>query len=337
MGRWVLLLGLLMGVRLAAADKVDVLTLKNGDRVTCEILELDQSVMSISTDAFGKASVHWGEIVAVMSPRTFDIQLASGEHHLGALAPATPGQINLVFAGRPPTTIAMMDIVRLAPIGVSFWSRVNGSVDAGFSFTQADLETHWTLNGSTVYRSPRYLFNGTIASQVTTRDEGDSISRNSLTTRGARSFGNKWYTVVTGQLQQNQELSLDLRVVAGGGIGRDFVHTSRRLWTGYSGLAYTHEQYSATPAEQSAEALFGGSLDFFTPGTEDFKFTNSLVSYVNVSGRSRIRVELQSAYRHEWLKDFYWSFNGFDSFDSDPPDEQKSNDFGVSFTLGWKF
>jgi hypothetical protein len=155
--------------------------------------------------------------------------------------------------------------------------------------------------------------------------------------RAARSYGNRWYAVTTGQLQQNQELSLDLRVVAGGGLGRDFVHTARRLWSGYAGLAYTHEQYAEPPADQSVEGVIGGALDFFTPGKEDFKITNSILSYANLSGRKRIRFELQSAWRHEWLKDFYWSFNGFDSFDSDPPNDQKSNDFGLSFTLGWKF
>lgn len=46
---------------------------------------------------------------------------------------------------------------------------------------------------------------------------------------------------------------------------------------------------------------------------------------------------MQSSWRHEFLKDFYWSLNGFDSFDGDPPDDQKTNDFGVSFTLGWEF
>jgi len=56
-----------------------------------------------------------------------------------------------------------------------------------------------------------------------------------------------------------------------------------------------------------------------------------------VSGRSRARLEVQSAWRQEFLKDFYWSFNGFESFDGDPPENEKNNDFGVSLTLGWTF
>src|SRR5204862_223739 len=75
----------------AAADNVDVIHLKNGDRLTCEIKRLDRSVLSISTDPLGKASVHWGEVADLSSPRAFDVQLGSGEHYLGALAASPPG------------------------------------------------------------------------------------------------------------------------------------------------------------------------------------------------------------------------------------------------------
>jgi hypothetical protein len=62
-----------------------------------------------------------------------------------------------------------------------------------------------------------------------------------------------------------------------------------------------------------------------------------VVTYYNVCGRARTRIELQSAWRQEFLADFYWSLNGFESFDSDPPADEKHNDSGVSFTIGWKF
>jgi Protein of unknown function, DUF481 len=328
---------LLRGQPLAAADKVDVIHLKNGDRITCEIKRLDRSVLSVSTDPLGKASVHWGEVADLASPREFDVQLKSGQHYLGSLLVSPPGWMVLGLAGGATTTVALEDVIRLAAIGSSIWNRVDGSIDAGFSFAQANLETHWTLNGTATYRSLRYQLNATVASQVTTSEESDSLSRNSVGLSGNRSLANRWYTIAWGQFQQNQELSLDLRTVAGGGFGRDLVHTSHRLWSTYVGVAYTHEQFSEEPTSQSAEAAVGGQLDFFTPGKEDFRITNSVVSYFNLGSRKRIRLELQSAWRHEFLNDFYWSLNGFDSFDGDPPADQKSNDFGVSMTLGWKF
>ena len=105
----------------------------------------------------------------------------------------------------------------------------------------------------------------------------------------------------------------------------------------YGGLAATRELYFETPHEDSTEAALGGQLDFFASENDDFAFTNHLVAYVNVQGRERLRFELQSAWRQEFLSDFYWSLNGFQNFDSDPPPDGKQTDSGVSFSIGWKF
>jgi hypothetical protein len=182
-----------------------------------------------------------------------------------------------------------------------------------------------------------YQLGSTFASQVTVREDADREYRADLNLNGSRYLSNRWYAIAWGGFQQNDELALDLRLVGGGGVGREIVHTNRRLWSMYGGGAYTRERYSGDPSDQSTEAAVGGQLDFFSPGNDDFSITNHLVSYINIGGRRRIRLELQSAWRHEFLEDFYWSLNGFESFDSDPPEDEKQNDFGVSFSIGWKF
>ena len=86
----------------------------------------------------------------------------------------------------------------------------------------------------------------------------------------------RWYTAGLERLRKNDELSLDLRLLGAGGFGRDVVHTNHRLWSVFSGLAYTHEQFSGEPSDESAEAAVGTELDFFTPMNDDFDITNRL-------------------------------------------------------------
>jgi len=243
----------------------------------------------------------------------------------------------VAFRDGSTSTLAMLDVVRIAPIGASLWTRMDGNVDSGFSFAQANLETHLTLNAAMTYRGRENELSVSLSSQITTREDADRLLRNTLTLSAIRARGNRWYRMAWGQFQQNDELSLDLRTVAGGGLGRDLVHTNNRLWSVMAGAVYTHEQFFDEEPDNSAEAALGVVLDFFTPGHENFDITNSLVSYTNISGDKRLRLELQSAWSQEFLSDFYWSFNGFDSYDSSPPDENKTNDFGVSITVGWKF
>ena len=105
------LIVLVLGLPLAAADKVDVIHLKNGDRLTCEIKKLDRSVLTISTDPLGKASVHWGEVLDLASPRAFDVQLASGDHYLGILLASPQGQMVLGLVGGGTTTVELADVI----------------------------------------------------------------------------------------------------------------------------------------------------------------------------------------------------------------------------------
>ena len=139
----------------ARAQKVDVIRLRNGDRITCEISQLSHGTLAISADPLGKVSVHWGQIESIESPRAFDLQLASGERYYGALAAAAPNQLTITLGGGLSVTLALADVVQLAPIGRSFWKRVDGTLDIGFSFAQANLETRGTANGSMTYRSRR--------------------------------------------------------------------------------------------------------------------------------------------------------------------------------------
>lgn len=319
----------------AAADKVDVITFKNGDRITCEIKKLDRGALEISTDPLGTVSVHWGEVTEVASPRGFDVQVSAGYQYYGALRATAAGQV-VVTDGGSEVLLELADIIRLTPIGSTFWNRLDGAVDAGFSFAQANIETHLTTNASASYRNRRYTGTATYGSNITTREDADRTFRSSFNLTGARVLKDRWYALAWGGLDQNDELSLDARWLFAGGLGRDVVHTNHRLWSVFSGVTYTLEQFAGEPSDPSAEAALGTQLDFFTPNNDDFDITNRLVSYFRL-GDARVRLDFQSSYRHELFSDFYWSLNGFDTFDGDPPEGQKRNDFGVSVTLGYKF
>jgi hypothetical protein len=322
----------------ALAQKVDVLRLENGDRITCEIKGLSRGVMSVSTDPLGSVAVHWGQIAAIESPRAFNVQLASGQQYYGSLmAGAPPNHVSVDLGNGTSVPLPMSEIVSVVPIGSGFWRRMDGTLDVGFSFAQANLETRAILNGSASYRGIKRYLSLTASSQVTTREDVDREYRADVAVVAGRYLSRRWYLVGWGAFQQNDELSLDLRLVGGAGAGREFVHTNRRVWSLYAGLAATHELYVDTPADESTEAAVGGAFDFFAPDNDDFTFTNHVVTYVNVTGRQRLRFDLQSAWRQEFLSDFYWSLNGFQNYDSDPPDDQKNTDSGVSFTIGWKF
>jgi putative salt-induced outer membrane protein YdiY len=340
--RLALSVGITLGIlfvcagRVLAGPKVDVVTIEQGNRLTCEIKGLDRGRLTIGTDALDTVYVYWDRVEGLASPRVFEVELEDGRRYYGSLDVVAPRRLRVGPAATGPE-FDMRAIIRITPLEATFWTRLDGNVDLGFSFSKADLETRWTLNAEVNYRSRSYEGTVALSSQLTARENADQLSRNTLSLSGRRLFGRRWFGVVLGQLQENQELSLDLRTVAGGGGGRYLVQSNSTSLQLYSGIVHTREQFSGEDVRNSPEALLGTKWDWFSSRNNDLDLSTTAIGYFNVGGTARTRFESQTAFRVEFLKDFYFSVNGFTSVDSSPPEGRSNSDAGISVSLGWKF
>ncbi len=88
-----LLLSLFLAAPLFARDKSDVIVMRNGDRVTCEIKDLDADTLFISVDyILNTLSVDWSKVDHVESKQLFIVKTQDGLVYTGALStPTTPG------------------------------------------------------------------------------------------------------------------------------------------------------------------------------------------------------------------------------------------------------
>ena len=88
-----LLLALLLATPLFARDKSDVIIMRNGDRVTCEIKGLDENTLFISVDyILNTLSVDWSKVDHIESKQLFIVKTQNGVVYTGALStPTLPG------------------------------------------------------------------------------------------------------------------------------------------------------------------------------------------------------------------------------------------------------
>jgi hypothetical protein len=81
-GRW--LLPLLACLPAAAlADKTDVIYMRNGDRVTCEIKRLERGQLKVSTDGMGTVYIEWEDIAQLVSKELYIVELQDGKRVQG--------------------------------------------------------------------------------------------------------------------------------------------------------------------------------------------------------------------------------------------------------------
>jgi len=327
---------LVPGVAAAGHDKVDRVEKTNGDVVTCEILGLIRGQLKIKTDGMGTISIEWPKVVRLTSPAHFEVELSSGLTYYGSLSTPVAGQL-VVSAGPPGASFDLLSVVRITPLDQVFWRQLNGSVDVGYTFTQADQRSQWSLNAKVGRTTRRYVTNFNANSLITIEDSGTRQSRNTLSLGVQRGLNNRWFLAFFGQTDQNEELNLDFRGLGGAGFGRTVVQTNRVLFSPFAGLTYTQQRYADQPVENLSELAAGLRLDLFTFG--DYK-TDLIVqqqTYFDVRDFNRVRVELNTTFKQEVVKDLYWSLNLLESFNAAPPNSNKKNDVTLSMSLGWSF
>ena len=91
---------------LHAGEKTDVLYMKNGDRLTCEIKSLDAGALHVSLDYVdGTISVQWSKVERLDSKRLFIVKLEDGSVYTGTLsiaetAPDEPPKLQISSGSR---------------------------------------------------------------------------------------------------------------------------------------------------------------------------------------------------------------------------------------------
>ena len=330
-----LVLLLLLADSAAGATKTDVVELRNGDRITCEIRKLERGKLTVKTDGLGTVAVEWDDVERVSSKASYDVELESGLRLFGSLERS---DADAVVVGAAPGGVRaqLREIVRIAPVGGTLWRRLDGNVNAGFSFAQANVQTDWSFDAEISYRSRRWLSTLSADSALTIREDADRQSRNALSLGSQRFVGRRWSTLGFAQFQQNEELSLNLRTIIGAGAERRLMQSNRTVLAAIGGVAWTNEQYSGEEAVDVAEAVAGLTWDWFTFDGRSTNLDVGLLSYYAMN-RARVRLELNTSFKSDIVGDLYWSINLFESYNSDPPASQKKSDFGISATLGWSF
>jgi hypothetical protein len=328
---------LVLGAAPALAQKTDVVTLVNGDTLTCEIKLLDRGRLQVSTDHLGTVYIEWDKVVSVTAARVFRVETASGLRLLGRLTTTSPARLD-VIQETGPVEVDGFDVVYIAPIGRRFWSQIDGGLNVGLSYTQSSGVAQASFSANALYRRPSLQLTANASSYLTAEGDGDDTSRHSLELGGAKYYGRRSLWLLQGGFMRNQELGYDLRATVSGGIGSFLARSNHNVVAVGGGLSTSREVPVEGDSRQQLDALLAVRQSYFRYDTPKTDIATSLYVYPGLSDWGRVRLELDSRLNRELVKDFTVGFTIYDSYDSRPPTEgARKNDVGLSLTVGWTF
>lgn len=324
----------------ALAEKTDVLYMRNGDRVTCEIKNLERGRLKVSTDSMGTVYIEWKDIAQIVSRQNFVAELEDGSRVQGTLAMPFDDGTLVMTDGDDSRRLAMNGIVWLDPLKLDarVIKRWDGSVSAGFDTTKANNDTSLSASFDARRRAEDFVlnFDGSVYSR--SQDGVDDSLRANFGGVYRGLLEDRWYWAGLGQVERNDELGIDLRSLVGAGYGRYLVQTGRSLWSVTGGLAVVNEQRAGDEdAETNVEALLNTDYEFFTYDSPKTSLNASLTVFPSITDGGRVRSNLETGFRRELITDLFFELSVYHSWDNEPPEEGEKTDYGIVTSLGYTF
>ena len=228
--------------------------------------------------------------------------------------------------------------MRIRRLNTSFWGRLDGSLDVGASYTSASSLFNLDFAASLRVERPGHELTADASSTLSSQPEVEDTRRSALVPALCPAFPGPLGGLGQGQLEQNRELGFDLRSSAAAGGGRYLVQSRRdRLLTGL-GLSVNRERPTEGETTTNLEAMALIRYDRFS---YDFPKVDVSVAVGRVrqpdrrralSPRGRLPLEARAG----------------EGLLCDTPRLRElrqparhrrapTNDYGITFALGWSF
>jgi len=339
-----LALVLLVASPLFGKRKDDMVVMKNGDRFTGEIKDLQHGELIFSS-SYMKDDVYldWNQVETIQSKDTFIVALRNGERVTGFISKeitAGDGGKNFkIIAAGSAVEVKPSDVIAIGQREGSAWNQLTGSVNYGFSFASGNSATSSSLGADVAFRNTKNSVMVATTSQFNSQTNAENTNRFTLDSQYIRMVTNKWLAAGLFSLLKSNQQNLDLRSTYGGAFGRRLVQTDRTALVALGGAVYTHESYvpqpGTEPVRNNVESLAG--LTFSTFRFKTMNVNSQLLLFPSLSDPGRLRLSSQSNLRIELIRNFYWNFQLYENYDTRPPIDAPKNDLGITTSVGWTF
>src|ERR1700739_4443737 len=216
---------LLFTTALFAREKTDILVMKNGDRMACQVKGLEAGVLYVSFDYIdGTASVQWSKVARLESNQLFIVKTEDGSVYTGKLnTPETPGgqpvKIQIVETPEKKVVLDSPQIVGISETSERFWQRFNGLLNFGVIYSKGNQSTQYNFGSQAEYLRERWSAQATYNSTLSASSGVGASTRNMLDLSGSHLLPwNNYFYSGLGSFLQSSTQGITLQTTIGGGV-----------------------------------------------------------------------------------------------------------------------
>jgi hypothetical protein len=332
----------------AATCLADQITMKDGDRITGNIVKKDGGTVTVKSKNFGEVKLKWDDVAEIKTDQPLNVVVGSQTIKTNIQTQGARIQVGA-------QSVAPADIVALRnddeqkayerflhPGLLDLWT-INGSLNIAGTKGNAETSTLTTpinfVRASNTTRTTAYF--NSIRSSASI---GGVSAPTARAVRGGwgynRNITKKIFLNGFNDFEYDKFQSLDLRVVLGGGIGYTAWKGEHGQLSAVAGIDWNREAFAASGASaaftrKSAEAFWGN--DFSYKLNSRTNLTQSFRMFNNLSDTGNYRVNFDAGATTQLVKWLNWNLGLSDRYLSNPAPGRKKNDFLYSTGFGFSF
>ena len=340
---------------LATIAEADVVSLKNGDRVTGAFVNVKGGNLDLKSDVLGDLTIPLKQVASFSTEKPAAVVVKGQTQPAeGQLSLEPSGDWQVTAAGKSQTVAAAsVDVIMPAEayqklVGTSpkLWQAWKGSAGLGYAFQHGDQKTRtFSANLSAVRERPEapvfqrhWRTNYTLTTLLDHAEEnGSTVISNTFTTKLRQDYlftPNDFFFGFVG-FDHIGTQGLYLRQSYGGGYGHDVIKTSRTLFSLLGGADYVHEKFFDGTFKDNPEGLAGETLGIqFTPRV---RLDHDLNFYLDLSDASQYRFDTSTTLSAKISTKFSLNAGVIDLYLTNPPPGDHKNNITLTTGIGYTF
>jgi hypothetical protein len=338
MRKWMVLFLFQLLAMTSIKAQLDTLQTKSGDALIGEIILMEVSVLTFSTEySDSDFKIEWDQIAAISAPRYYLISLSNGDLYNGRLqTDKHRPRLTYIYTSGDTIFTRLEDIVFIRAVDdEGILSRLNASIDFGFDLAKANNLKQSSFRSKVDYLSDFWQFSGSFNTVDSQQDSIAAIRRQEGALTAQLFLGSDWFIVGSGNYLSNTEQQLDYRLSGNAGMGKHLFRSNAYYVSVSTGLTINNEKYQMQSLSSTLEGFFWSEANIYDIG--DVNILGRLILYPGITERGRLRSDFTFDLKYDLPYDFYVRLGYTYNYDSRPSTSASKDDYVLQTTLGWEW
>jgi putative salt-induced outer membrane protein YdiY len=309
--------------------------LKNGDRLTGEIIKMDGAVIVLKTVYAGKLSIKRNQVVCVKTTKKHIFLMHSQKILAGRAECSSEGLVEIVnVQTKTSETLALNALKAINPPPGTRWK---GNVVIGGSMASGNTDSKGAnLSSMLQVRTDRHRGTMRAKGNYNETDDAADAQNASGSLKYDYFLNKKLFTYGQVLIEHDKFQDLDLRYTIGPGLGYQFIESSSISLFAEAGISYVNENREVSENQDYTSGRWSIGFDWqIIP--DRLKFFHLHEGYFRVEAPDDFFLRSQQGFRLPLAHDFYATFEFDYDYSNRPATGKKNSDRRYIFGLTYEF